>query len=412
MFSNRFSKRKKLWPARLDPYFHLSTVINKKNTDLVFIYLYEEGDEGMKITAAKQELAKSLNIVLKAVPSKTTMNILYCVLIDATVDTIKLTGNDMELGIETEVKGTIEERGLICLDAKLFSEIIRKMPDADITIETASNYQTTITCEKSVFNIVGKDGTEFSPLPSVDKENPVVMNQFQLRELIRQTLFSISPNDANKIMTGENLQIHENELRMTALDGHRIAIRQLNLDSSYEDYEAIIPGKTLSEISKIVSGEIEDEVRVYFTKNQILFEMDGTLVVSRLIDGKYFRIDQMLSNDYETKIKVKKAALMSAVDRAMLFTSESDKGTLVLTIGPDSMNLSIRSSAGSMSDDVEVESEGKELRIGFNPKFILDVLRVIDDEEISVYFLNSKAPCFIRDDAGSYIYLVLPVNFV
>ena len=401
-----------LWPARLDAYFHLSTALNKKNTDLVFIYLYEEGDDGMKITAAKQELAKSLNIVLKAVPSKTTMNILYCVLIDATVDTIKLTGNDMELGIETEVKGTIEERGLICLDAKLFSEIIRKMPDADITIETAPNYQTTITCENSVFNIVGKDGTEFSPLPSVDRENPVILNQFQLRELIRQTLFSISPNDANKIMTGENLQIHENELRMTALDGHRIAIRQLNLDSSYEDYEAIIPGKTLSEISKIVSGEIEDEVRVYFTKNQILFEMDGTLVVSRLIDGKYFRIDQMLSNDYETKIKVKKAALMSAVDRAMLFTSESDKGTLVLTIGSDSMNLSIRSSAGSMSDDVAVESEGKELRIGFNPKFILDVLRVIDDEEISVYFLNSKAPCFIRDDAGSYIYLVLPVNFV
>ena len=412
MFSNRFSKRKILWPVRLDPHFHLSTVYIKKNTDLVFIYLYEEGDDGMKITAAKQELAKSLNIVLKAVPSKTTMNILYCVLIDATVDTIKLTGNDMELGIETEVKGTIEERGLICLDAKLFSEIIRKMPEADITIETGSNYQTTITCENSVFNIVGKDGTEFSPLPSVDKDNPVVMNQFQLRELIRQTLFSISPNDANKIMTGENLQIHENELRMTALDGHRIAIRQLNLDSSYEDYEAIIPGKTLSEISKIVSGEIEDEVRVYFTKNQILFEMDGTLVVSRLIDGNYFRIDQMLSNDYETKIKVKKTALMSAVDRAMLFTSESDKGTLVLTIGGDSMNLSIRSSAGSMSDDVAVESEGKELRIGFNPKFILDVLRVIDDEEISVYFLNSKAPCFIRDDAGSYIYLVLPVNFV
>ena len=412
MFSNRFSKRKILWPVRLDPHFHLSTVYIKKNTDLVFIYLYEEGDDGMKITAAKQELAKSLNIVLKAVPSKTTMNILYCVLIDATVDTIKLTGNDMELGIETEVKGTIEERGLICLDAKLFSEIIRKMPEADITIETGSNYQTTITCENSVFNIVGKDGTEFSPLPSVDKDNPVVMNQFQLRELIRQTLFSISPNDANKIMTGENLQIHENELRMTALDGHRIAIRQLNLDSSYEDYEAIIPGKTLSEISKIVSGEIEDEVRVYFTKNQILFEMDGTLVVSRLIDGKYFRIDQMLSNDYETKIKVKKTALMSAVDRAMLFTSESDKGTLVLTIGGDSMNLSIRSSAGSMSDDVAVESEGKELRIGFNPKFILDVLRVIDDKQISVYFLNSKAPCFIRDDAGSYIYLVLPVNFV
>lgn len=366
----------------------------------------------MKITAAKQEFLKSLNVVLKAVPSKTTMSILYCVLIDATVDTIRLTGNDMELGIETQVNGTIEERGMICLDAKLLSEIVRKMPDADITIESTSDYQTTITCENSVFRIVGKDGTEFSPLPSIDRENPVLMNQFQLRELIRQTIFSISPNDANKIMTGENLQIHENELRMTALDGHRIAIRQLNLDASYEDYEAIIPGKTLSEISKIVSGEMDDEVRIYFTRNQILFEMDTTLVVSRLIEGKYFHIDQMLSNDYETKITVRKAALMSAVDRAMLFTSESDKGTLIFTIGSDSMNLAIRSSAGSMSDDVAVESEGKELRIGFNPKFILDALRVIDEEEISIYFLNSKAPCFIRDEAGSYIYLVLPVNFV
>ena len=198
----------------------------------------------MKIVAQKQELMKSLGIVLRAVPSRTTMSILYCILIDATVDTIHFTANDMELGIETTVNGLIEERGLICLDARMFSEIIRKMPDADVTIESGPDYQTTITCENSVFNIVGKDGTEFSPLPSVDKENPVVMNQFQLRELIRQTLFSISPNDANKIMTGENLQIHENELRMTALDGHRIAIRQLNLDSSYEDYEAIIPGKT------------------------------------------------------------------------------------------------------------------------------------------------------------------------
>ena len=212
----------------------------------------------MKITAAKQELVKSLGIVLKAVPSKTTMNILYCILIDATVDTIKFTGNDMELGIETEVKGTIEERGLICLDAKLLSEIIRKMPDADVTIESGPDYQTTITCENSVFRIVGKDGTEFSPLPSVDRDNPVIMNQFQLRELIRQTIFSISPNDANKIMTGENLQIHENELRMTALDGHRIAIRQLRLDASYEDQEAIIPGKTLLFIDE--AGDVPETI--------------------------------------------------------------------------------------------------------------------------------------------------------
>ncbi len=366
----------------------------------------------MKITAPKEELMKSLGIVLRAVPTRTTMSILYCILIDATVDTIKFTSNDMELGIETVVNGSIEERGLICLDAKMFSDIIRKMPESDVTIEVGSDYQTTISCENSVFRIVGKDTTEFSPLPSIDRNEPVVLTQFQLREMIRQTIFSISANDANKILTGEYLQIRENEIRLVALDGHRIAIRRITLDRVYEDREAIIPGKTMTEIGRILTGEMEDEVRLYFTKNHVLFEMDQTTVVSRLIEGVYFRVDQMLSNDFETKMTVRKSDFSSAVDRALLFTSEVDKRPLVLTIEQDSMNLRITSPAGSMSDDVEIGMEGKEIKIGFNPKFILEVLRVIDDEEILIYFLNSKAPCFIRDEAQSYIYMVLPVNFV
>ncbi len=366
----------------------------------------------MKITAPKQELMKSLGIVLRAVPSKTTMNILYCVLIDATVDTIRLTANNMELGIETCVNGTIEERGLICLDAKMFSEIIRKMPEDDVMIEVGKDLKTIISCGKSVFRIVGSDAAQFTPLPVIDRENPVILTQFQLHEMIRQTIFSISLNDANKVMTGEFLQIRENEIRLVGLDGHRIAIRRLLTDSLFGNREVIIPGKTMNEIGKILSGEMEDEVRLYFTNNHVLFEMDQTTVVSRLIEGNYFRVDQMLSNDYETKIVVKKSDLSSAVDRALLFTSEADKRPLVLTIEDGSMNLRISSPAGSMSDDVEIGMEGKELKIGFNPKFILDALRVIDDEEILIYFLNSKAPCFIRDDEQSYIYMVLPVNFV
>ena len=366
----------------------------------------------MKITAPKQELLKSLGIVMRAVPSRTTMSILYCILIDATVDTIRFTSNDMEMGIETVVNGTIEERGLICLDAKMFYEIIRKMPESDVTIEVAGNYQTTISCEKSVFHIVGKDTTEFSPLPAIDRKDPVILTQFQLREMIRQTIFSISMNDANKILTGEFLQIRENEIRLVGLDGHRIAIRRIVLDAVYENREAIIPGKTMNEIGKILTGETEDEVRLYFTKNHVLFEMDQTTMVSRLIEGTYFRVDQMLSNDFETKISVRKSELSSAVDRALLFTSEADKRPLVMTVGTDSMNLKITSPMGSMSDDVGIAMEGKELKIGFNPKFILDAICVIDDEEILIYFLNSKAPCFIRDEAQSYIYMVLPVNFV
>lgn len=392
-------------------HFHQSTSLKKENTKYFLLFISERR-HAMKIVASKQELMKSLGIVLRAVPSRTTMSILYCILIDATVDTIKFTSNDMELGIETTVNGSIEERGLICLDAKMFSDIIRKMPENDITIEVGKDYQTTISCEQSVFRIVGKDTTEFSPLPSIDRKDPVTLTQFQLREMIRQTIFSISPNDANKILTGEYLQIRENEIRLVGLDGHRIAIRRILMDKVYEDREAIIPGKTMNEIGKILTGETEDEVRLYFTKNHVLFEMDQTTVVSRLIDGVYFRVDQMLSNDFETKMTVRKSEFFNAVDRALLFTSEADKRPLVLTIGQDIMNLQITSPMGSMSDDVQIGMEGKELKIGFNPKFILDALRVIDDEEILIYFLNSKAPCFIRDEEQSYIYMVLPVNFV
>jgi DNA polymerase-3 subunit beta len=213
-------------------------------------------------------------------------------------------------------------------------------------------------------------------------------------------------------MTGEYLQIRENEIRVVALDGHRIAIRRLLLDTAYENREVIIPGKTMNEIGKILTGETEDSVSLYFTKNHVLFEMDHTTVVSRLIEGNYFRVDQMLSNDFETKVVVTKSELSSAVDRALLFTSETDKRPLVFTIERDIMNLQINSPLGSMSDDVQIEMEGKELKIGFNPKFILDALRVIDDDDIIIYFLNSKAPCFIRDEAQSYNYMVLPVNFV
>ena len=366
----------------------------------------------MKISASKSELIKSINIVLRAVPSKPTMNILNCILIDASVDEIRLTANDMELGIETIVQGTILQRGIICLDAKLLSEIVRKLPDAEVVIETDDNYQTLITSENSVFHIVGKDPSEFPHLPMIEKEDPVVLSQFQLREIIRQTIFSIALNDSNRILTGEYLEIRENELRIVGLDGHRIAIRQLTLDKSYHEHKVIIPGKTLSELMKILTGEQDDLVSLYFTRNEILFEMDGTVVISRLIEGNYFRIDQMLSNDYETTVVLKKTDFMNSVDRAMLFTSEAEKRPLVLSVESNNINMKINSQLGSMSDTLEIEKEGKDLKIGFNPKFILDALRVIDDEKITVYFLNAKAPCFIKDEEQSYIYMVLPVNFV
>ena len=365
----------------------------------------------MKIVCTKSDLVKGVSIVSKAVPSKTTMPILECILIDATMDKIKLTANDMELGIQTEIEGEIIEHGMIAIDAKIFSEIVRKLPDNEIVIDTDDKLQMLITCEKAKFSISGKPGDEFSYLPIIEKNETISLSQFTLKEVIRQTIFSIADNESNKIMMGELFEIHENVLKVVSLDGHRISIRKIDLKQEYPDKKIIVPGKTLIEISKILSGEADSEVLMYFTENHIVFEFDHTVVVSRLIEGEYFRIDQMLSNDYETKIRINKKEMLSCIDRATLLIKEGDKKPIIINITEDMMELKIKSQLGSMNEEIFITKEGKDLLIGFNPKFLIDALRVIDDEEVDLYMMNAKAPCFIKDEKESYIYLILPVNF-
>lgn len=365
----------------------------------------------MKIICTKSTLVKGVSIVSKAVPSKTTMPILECILIDASTDIIKLTANDMELGIETTIEGDIIDKGIIAIDAKIFSEIVRKLPDNEVIIETDKNDQTMITCEKAKFNISGKSGEDFSYLPFIEKEESITLSELTLKDVIRQVIFSIADNDSNKLMSGVLFEINEAVLRVISLDGHRISVRKIELKNTYNSKKVVVPGKTLMEISKILSGEIESQVNIYFTNNHVVFEFDKTVVVSRLIEGEYFKIDQMLSSDYETKVKINKRELLSCIDRATLLVKEGDKKPIIINIGDESMELKIQSQLGSMNEEIEIIKEGKDLLIGFNPKFLIDALRVIDDEEISIYLMNAKAPCFIKDDKENYIYLVLPVNF-
>ncbi len=368
----------------------------------------------MKLTFQQDALLNGINIVLKAVSSKTTMTILECIFIDASGSEIKLTANDMELGIETKVEGTILERGKIALEAKLFSEIVRKLSSAGdslITIESDEKFTTTISCEKSVFDIQGRDGEEFSYLPYIERDNYICLSQFSLKEVIRQTIFSIAPNDSNKMMTGELFQVTGNQLKVVSLDGHRISIRNIELKDTYHDIKVIVPGKTLNEISKILDGDNEKEVLIFFSPNHILFEFEDTIVVSRLIEGDYFRIDQMLSSDYETKIVVNRKELLSCLDRATILVRENDKKPLIINVQDQEMQLKINSSFGSMNAEMSIHKTGNDIMIGFNPKFLIDALRIIDDEEVALYMLNAKTPCFIRDEEGKYIYLILPVNF-
>ena len=300
---------------------------------------------------------------------------------------------------------------MIAIDAKIFSEIVRKLPDNDVVIETDSNLQTKITCEKAKFDISGKSGEEFSYLPVIEKEDSIEISQFTLKVIIRQTIFSIADNESNKLMSGELFEIKNNMVRVISLDGHRISIRKIALKNEVADKKLVVPGKTLIEVSKVLSGEAESMVNISYTNNHIVFEFDNTIVVSRLIEGEYFKIDQMLSNDYETKVKINKKELLSCIDRATLLVKEGDKKPIIINIGDEVMELKIRSQIGSMNEEIVINKEGKDLLIGFNPKFLIDALRVIEDEEVTLFLMNAKAPCFIKDEEESYIYLILPVNF-
>lgn len=353
-----------------------------------------------------------INIVSKAVSTKSTMANLQCILIEASLSEIRLIANDIEIGIETIIEGNILEAGKIAIDAKFFSDIVRKLPDSEIVIETNINNQAIIHCERNETYIPGTSGDDFNYLPEVAKEKSITLSQFTLKDIIQKTIFSISDQENTKIMTGELFEVNGDELRVISLDGHRISIRKVKLKDSYDPMKVIVPGKTLNEMTKILNGGIEDQITIFITDKHILFEFDETKVVSRLLEGEFYKIDQMLTNDYETKFSINKKDFLSCIDRASLFIKESDKKPIILNIENSNLFLKIDSTVGSMNEELEINKEGKDIKIGFNPKFLMEALRVIDDETVDIYMINSKSPCYIRDEDNNYIYLILPVSIV
>ncbi|MBO7730820.1 MAG: DNA polymerase III subunit beta [Lachnospiraceae bacterium] len=363
----------------------------------------------MKISCSKNDLLYGINIALRAVPGKTTLPILESFLIDATSD-IRIIANDNDMGIETVINGKIETPGKITINARILSDIVRKLPDNQVVIETSVNFKVRITCEDSEFVLNGNNPNEFPELPRENTENKITMSQFLLKELIRQTIFSIAATDANAIMRGELFEVSGDQIKIVSLDSHRISIRKEQLANTYEPCKVIVPGKTLNEISRILGGEKDDPVDITFDKKFIKFSFGSTKVISRLIEGEYFNVDQMISSDYETAVKINRNDFLNTIDRAFTLTREGEKKPIIFDIRDGEINIEISSSLGSMNSHLYIHKDGKDLVIGFNPRFFLEALKVIDDEEVDIFFVNSNAPCFIRDKEGGYIYIILPVN--
>ena len=368
----------------------------------------------MNLKFQKAQLVNALSIVMKAVSTKTSSVILESILISASDNRVVLDATDTELSIQTEVDAVIVKAGGVVLNAKLFSEIVRKFDSTEslIELDVDNDFKTTIRCEQAVFNIMGIDPVEFIPMPKIDRDAFISLSQFSLKEVIRQTEFSTAISDINRMMGGELIDVKNNVAKFVTLDGHRMSIRNIELMGDYEDQKCVVPIKSLQEVMRIIDSDTQKNVNIYFSKDHILFEFDRTLVLSRILDGEFFRIESMLSNDYDTKVNVSRIKLQSAIEQSMILIRENEHKPMILDIENGMLKLSVNSSLGFMDAKVNIEKSGSDLKIAFNPKFLVDALKVIDDDFVNIYFTNAKSPCFIRDDKNTYTYLILPVNFI
>jgi hypothetical protein len=368
----------------------------------------------MNLKFQKAQLVNALSIVMKAVSTKTSSVILESILISASDNRVVLDATDTELSIQTEVDAVIVKAGGVVLNAKLFSEIVRKFDSTEslIELDVDNDFKTTIRCEQAVFNIMGIDPVEFIPMPKIDRDAFISLSQFSLKEVIRQTEFSTAISDINRMMGGELIDVKNNVAKFVTLDGHRMSIRNIELMGEYEDQKCVVPIKSLQEVMRIIDSDTQKNVNIYFSKDHILFEFDKTLVLSRILDGEFFRIESMLSNDYDTKVNVSRLKLQNAIEQSMILIRENEHKPMILDIENGMLKLSVNSSLGFMDAKVNIEKSGSDLKIAFNPKFLVDALKVIDDDFVNIYFTNAKSPCFIRDDKNTYTYLILPVNFI
>lgn len=363
----------------------------------------------MKIICAKEILMDGINIVQKAVSTKTTLPMLEGILLEAT-DIFKMTGNDLEVAIECYIEADIKAPGSIVLNSKMFGDIIRKMPEAEILIELKDNNSVIIECENSHFELKGLSSEGFPTIPEVKKENSIEIKQSVIREMIRQTVFAVSMDENRPILTGELVQIKNGEIIIVSIDGYRLALRRTRVDEIKQDLNVVVPGKTLNEIIKIIQPD-DETIRIYCSENQIMFELDKCKIVSRLLDGEYLKYETIIPEEYETKIKVKTAELLSSIERASLITMENNRFSIKMNIKQDSLVINSNTDVGTVREEVRIETEGSNVEIGFNPRYFIDALRVIEDDTIEIFFTSSVGPCTIKPvNNEKFVYLILPVR--
>lgn len=364
----------------------------------------------MKFEVEKEKLLIGINATLKAVASKTTMPILECFLIETKNNQLKITATDLDLGIEYSIEANVIEEGKTTIDAKMFSEIIRKLPESTITISLNEQNLLMIECEGSLFKLVTVDSTEFPALPNINVEQHIEIKQNVLKEMIRKTIFAVGIDENRPIFTGCLMELKDNILNMVALDGFRLAMQSKVFVGSTSSFKAIIPGRTLNEISKILQDD-EEIVKIGVARNQGLFEMSNFKAVTRILEGEFLDYNNVIPKERELRVTVDKNTLINSLERAAVMSKEDRQFPIKITINDKIMVIACVVQSGDVREELIVESVGKNLEIGFNPKYLIEAVRAVSEERINLDFGSSISPCVIRPLEGNeFTYMVLPVR--
>jgi DNA polymerase-3 subunit beta len=365
----------------------------------------------MIFTCEKQKILEGISIVQKAITGKSTMPILEGIYISTNKSTLTLIGSDMDVSIETSVDAAIIEEGSIVIDAKIFGEIIRKLPNSSIKIETIENQLIKLTCEKSVFDVVYMNTNEFPELPKINEDLKVSVNQSILKNMIKGTSFAVAQDETRPILQGILFEVKNKNLNLVALDGYRLAIKSEFLDTDI-DIEVVIPGKTLNEVSKILE-DIDDIVDITFTNNHILFNLEKTKIISRLLEGKFINYNSLLPQEHKLFVNVNRQELQNAIERASLMAKDGNTNLIKLDLQQDNLIITSNSQLGKVREEISIKLQGEEIEIAFNSKYLLDVLKNMEDNEVVMKMTSGISPCVIQEKSNENAkYLVLPVRLM
>ena len=369
----------------------------------------------MKIICKQEKLIKALNIVSKAVSPTSTIGITKGILIKTEGDMqISLSATDIQISITTAIDAVVNEKGGVVVTARLFIDLIRKMPPGDILITTDEKNVVGIKNENSDYSLQGKNEEEFPRIDSEEEGKKILLDKESFRDMIDGTAFAASTDESRGVITGVLFEIKDGNLSLVALDGYRVAIKREKGEAfKGEEVKAIIPSRLMKEVSKILAetSDDESETQLDIGERRIKVFTQDTLVRVNMLEGEYIKYRDVLPKDSKVTVVISRDDLLNAVERAAMLRSEGKNAFVRFSIADKNVLVSSRADEGRGRETISAEKKGEDLEIGFDAKFLTDVLKAIKDDDIEMHFNTSVSPCLIKPFSGEgFEYLILPVR--